>query len=68
MQEAQHLRTEVATLEVTSRDCTALMPSGQPQATGKIAALNDAKSTRNSELVDADAKNQLYTLLAVRTR
>ena len=62
------MRTEVAQLDVTSRDCTALMPSGQPEATVKINALTQDKAGLVADLVDAEAKNQLYTYLALRTR
>lgn len=68
MQEAGRAKEEVTQLELTSRDCAALMPTGQPTATAKIKTLADDKAARDAELVDSEAKNQLYTLLALRTR
>lgn len=49
-------------------DCTLLMPDGRPDELATIAAVAATLSRVESDVNDAEAKNQLYALLRERTR
>lgn len=55
-------------MRTTVHDCTLLMPDGRPDEAATIAAVAATLSSVESDVNDADAKNQLYALLRERTR
>ena len=68
MQEAKELEIKVEKHEVASHDCELLKPSGELENKARIAELQASQGALEAELVEHDAKNRLYQLLAVRTR
>ena len=68
MQEAKLLEGKVEKYEVAKRDCALLMPDGQPENNSRIAELTAQQTALEAELVEHEAKNRLYLLLAQRTR
>ena len=68
MQEAKVLEGKVEKYELAKRDCTLLMPDGQPANNAKIAELQTQQTALEAEMVEHEAKNRLYLLLAQRTR
>ena len=67
-QEGRSLESEVKRMSTTVHDCTLLMPDGRPDEVATIAAVAATLSRVESDVNDADAKNQLYALLRERTR
>ncbi|KAK9808645.1 hypothetical protein WJX72_001158 [[Myrmecia] bisecta] len=66
--ESTRLEGHIARLSVTSRDCSKLMPDGQPDAQARVQQLQEEMAVLDEELIEAEAKNRLYTLLGERTR
>ena len=54
--------------EVAKRDCVLMMPDGQPQNNARITELQTQQAALEAEMVEHEAKNRLYLLLAQRTR
>ena len=53
---------------LATHDNDLLKPDGEPANKARIAELQASQSALEAELVEHDAKNRLYQLLAVRTR
>lgn len=68
LQESRRFEHQIARLSLTSRDCAALMPGEQPAEQARIEHLQQEHKVLEEELVEAEAKNRLYTLLGERTR
>ena len=68
VQEAKLLEGKVEKYEVAKRDCALLMPDGQPANNSRITELTAQQTALEAELVEHEAKNRLYLLLAQRTR
>ena len=54
--------------EVAKRDCSLLMPDGQPENNSRISELQTQQTALEADMVEHEAKNRLYLLLAQRTR
>lgn len=67
-QEELRLEAELLRLELTSRDCAALMPGGGRDTDARIASLEATLAALDGERADAEAQHRLYSLLAERTR
>ena len=68
LQESRRFEHQISRLSVTSRDCSVLMPGEQPTEQARVGALQDEQKVLEEELVEAEAKNRLYSLLGERTR
>ena len=68
LQESRRFEHQISRLSVTSRDCAVLMPGEQPTEQARVEALQDEQKVLEEELVEAEAKNRLYSLLGERTR
>lgn len=66
--ESRRFEHQISRLSVTSRDCAVLMPGEQPTEQARVEALQDEQKVLEEELVEAEAKNRLYSLLGERTR
>ena len=66
--EAQAKERELSKLESTSADCEKLMLSNKECLLEYIDHLNEETRGVKEDLVEVEAKNQLYTLLGERTR
>ena len=67
-QEAKLLEDKVEKYEVAKRDCSLLMPDGQPENNSRISELQTQQTALEADMVEHEAKNRLYLLLAQRTR
>lgn len=61
------MQKKVERLTVTSKDCTALMPTGAVEVKQRMEAVMEEIKGLNAEIIEAEAKHRLYTLLAQRT-
>ncbi|EFN52866.1 hypothetical protein CHLNCDRAFT_138354 [Chlorella variabilis] len=55
-------------LETTSRDCDQLMPQGMAELVGHVEGLGGELAGVERDILEAEAKHELYKLLEVRTR
>lgn len=55
-------------LETTSKDCEQLMPQGLEPLQARVEELAKELATLEAGIVEAEAKNELYKLLEIRTR
>ena len=55
-------------LELTSQECAQLMPQSMAEAEARVAALEEELARVENDILEAEAKNELYKLLEVRTR
>ncbi|KAL4440036.1 hypothetical protein ABPG75_003037 [Micractinium tetrahymenae] len=65
---ATALDETLAQLETTSRDCEQLMPSGEEALQARVAELSAELAAVEQDILEAEAKHELYKLLETRTR
>lgn len=61
-------RCRVAQLETTSRDCDQLMPDGEEALQARAGQLAAELASVEQDILEAEAKHELYKLLETRTR
>lgn len=62
------LRRSMEQLETTSRDCDALMPAAEGALQARLATLTSELAGVDGDIIEAEAKHELYKLLELRTR